>query len=545
MTDNQNSVSPSTANLPSTRLSLAHLRESLARPTDALPLDLFRIMVGVLVFAYFLRTLFEARDFSGPDGLIDHQLTRQVFWFTRLGLFQPGMSLAVFQTIFLIACLGSWALILGYRVKLFAALLYVIAVCTYRWNFLVMYVDDSIMHLVLFWMLLLPVGRTLVLSEWRAEGKGVWQRWKRQTVPSVAVRCFLWNLALIYLVAGLWKWTSPMWREGTALYAVLKLPISLMPDFWGPEHLSALKILNYSALVLEPIFPLIFILPKGHYAKYGLLLGLLGFHIGTLVTLQIPFANIACIAAMIIPFGGELMDRLRRERPVSQPARAPARLGLSGAVALVFVTNLTLAMLSSIILPKWRVPSRRYYASASMAGNTLGGNITNASAADCCGASDLDQEEAEGLQPLQMTLFSSLWCMGIAQQYQLFNWIDERNYSVHYRVIEYEGDTPAREIEPGTLFLQSTRGVLLQFYLHGITWARIPRQQQAELRRSLQLRFARRYCQGFQPRGIVAAYSTLERILPGGNRVEESDVLFMKFSCRDGEPRMETMNLDP
>ena len=99
------------------------------------------------------------------------------------------------------------------------------------------------------------MGRTLILREWLVERGAAWRRWKCERVPGTATRCFLWNLALIYLVAGLWKWASPMWRDGIALYAVLKLPISLTPEFWGPEHLSLLKVLNYGALILEPRFP--------------------------------------------------------------------------------------------------------------------------------------------------------------------------------------------------------------------------------------------------------------------------------------------------
>ena len=483
------------------------------------------MLVGVLAFVYFLCALFEARDFSGPDGLIDHELSRELFWFTRLSLFQPGMSLATFQAIFLFACLCSGALILGYRVKTCAAILYLLAVCTYRWNFLVMYVDDSIVHLTLFWLLLLPVGRTLVLGEWRVERGAAWRRWKCERVPGAAARCFLWNLALIYVVAGLWKWTSPMWRDGTALYAVLKLPISLAPGFWGPEHLSLLKVLNYGALILEPLLPLIFILPKGHLAKYGLLLALFGFHVGTLATLQIPFANIACLAAMIIPFGGELMDRLRMGAPCPPARRAPARIGRSGAFALLFVAVLTLAMLSSVALPQWRAPTRRGYAEASRTRATAGG--------------------AEGLGPLQTALFSSLWSIGIAQQYQLFNWIDERNYSVRYQIIEYEGDTPVREIEPSAMFVESTRGVLLQFYLHGLTWMRVEPGRAAELRGSIQTRTARRYCRRFQPRGVVVVYATVERIVPGDMRDGEVPALLMRFSCDGGEPVMRAMNLDP
>src|SRR6185369_11991042 len=182
------------------------LRQSLARPTDALPLDIFRVLVGVVVFVYFLQILLAAADFSSPDGLIDHELSQKLFWFTRIGLFHPGLSLRFFQIVFVVACLCSVALIVGYRVKLAAFILYVIAVCTYRWNFLVMYVDDSVMHLSLFWLLVLPVGRTLVLKQWRADRRAAWERWKYEKVPSFTVRCLLWNLALIYIVAGLWKW---------------------------------------------------------------------------------------------------------------------------------------------------------------------------------------------------------------------------------------------------------------------------------------------------------------------------------------------------
>jgi hypothetical protein len=486
-------------------------------------------MVGVVVFIYFLQTFLDARNFSSPDGLIDHELSQSIFWFTRIGLFHPGLSLRFFQVIFLIACLCTWPLILGYRVKLFTAILYVIAVCTYRWNFLVMYVDDSIVHLALFWLLLLPVGRTLVMTDWLADRKGAWGRWKDQKVPGAAVRCMLFNLALIYLIAGLWKWTSPMWRDGTALYVILKTPISLAQDFWGPQHLPILKVLNYCALALEPLFPLIFILRKGHRVKYTLLLSLLGFHVGTLLTLKIPFANLICIGALVVPFGGELMERLRgRRASATEPLQAPLRLGLSGAIALVVVSALTLAMLTSALLPHWRTPPR---------------DESTFSIAD--DSTDVVQFEYEGLETLQWTFFSLLWCMGIAQQYQLFNWIDDRNYSYRYEINEYVGEKLARQFAPDTTFPRSARGNLLQLYLHRITWMRIPTDREHELRGSLQRRFARRHCQQFQPGGEVVIYSTLERVYPETNRIEVNRALFMSFRCQRGEPQMQIMNLDP
>ena len=52
--------------------------EALTGPGYALPLDLFRVLVGVLTLAYFWRAWREASLFSGPDGLLDHALQRRL-----------------------------------------------------------------------------------------------------------------------------------------------------------------------------------------------------------------------------------------------------------------------------------------------------------------------------------------------------------------------------------------------------------------------------------------------------------------------------------
>ena len=497
--------------------------------------------MGVLVFGYFLRTLSETRDFSGPDGLIDHELTLQIFWFTKISLFRPWMSLAIFQAIFIFACACSLALILGYRVKLAAAILYVIAVSTYRWNFLVMYVDDAIIHLVLVWMLLLPVGRTLTLKEYLSNRRDAWRIWKCRKAPGATVRCLVWNLALIYLVAGLWKWTSPMWRDGTAIYAVLRLPISLAPEFWGPQHLWILKALDYTTLTVEPLFPLIFVLPEGCRPKYGLLLALLAFHIGSVATLKIPFANLACMAAAVIPFGGELMKRIRKHDMEFQSAGAHWFDGLNAVLALSLVAILTMAMVSSVTLPQWRSPWGRNIQPDAQASTLAATTETEVGS-----VSEFDHGDHEGLGPWQMAFYAPLWCVGIAQQYQLFNWIDERNYSVRYQVLENDGRSHSRELDSSTMFLQSTRGILLQFNLLGLTWARTPPGRRSELRKSIYTRVARRYCEITRPRGNISVYSTLERIT-AAKPVSDPSVpnLMMQFSCHEGEPQFQTMYLDP
>ncbi|MDP9352271.1 MAG: hypothetical protein M3P51_12095, partial [Chloroflexota bacterium] len=324
-------------------------------PVDAGPVDLFRALVGLLSSAYFLSAFREAELISAPEGLLDHALVRELFWYTRLSFFHPGMGLAAFRTIYALASAASLLLVIGVWIKPVSAGLFVLAVSTYRWNFPTTYVDDAIVHLMLLWVLLLPTGHTLTLPEWRAHRGAALARWKAARVPGAGVRCFLANLGLLYLVAALWKLTSPLWRDGFALYAVLKTAVSRAPEYWRPGHLRVLRVATYAALVLELLCPLALILPVHHALKWLLGVAMLGFHVGIIATMKIPFANVACIAAGVLVFRSEIMQALRRgESPPSSDEDPNTNLDISARAAALLVTLIALAMASDVLRPRWR-----------------------------------------------------------------------------------------------------------------------------------------------------------------------------------------------
>ena len=91
--------------------------------------------------------------------------TLTVYWITSSYNIFSGLRVSVCFSLasHSRACTSCWAglcgclgYVFGYRVRLCASVLFVIAVSTYRWNFLVIYVDDAFMHLLLFWFMLLP-----------------------------------------------------------------------------------------------------------------------------------------------------------------------------------------------------------------------------------------------------------------------------------------------------------------------------------------------------------------------------------------------------
>src|SRR5215470_99458 len=391
------------------------LRAWLLAETYALPLDLLRILGGLLCVTYFVALLLQAEDFSNPDGLLDHVLIQRILWFTRLSLFQPGITLAGLYILLGLACVGAWGIVLGYRVRLCAGVLFAIAVSTYRWNFLVIYVDDAFMHLLLFWFMLLPVGKTLRPWELRQGWHACMSRWRQVTVSGTVPWCFLANICLVYFVAGLWKFTSSLWQQGFALYATLRLPIAYVPDFWQPQHLHFLQLLNYLTLVVEPLIPILLLCRPGYPAKWCGLLCQLGFHLGILLTLPLPFVNLGLLGTSVLFFRAEILQWLRRGEAHPLALGQTSRLNRSGGLALVFLLVLSLAVARGTPV----------------------------------------------LGILYQPAYAFLWVVGIAQEYHLFDWIDKMNYHVTYRVSAQRPDGTTQPLDPVSLFPRSLRATLL------------------------------------------------------------------------------------
>src|SRR5499427_1407133 len=247
---------------------------------NALPMDIFRILAGFLCLIYFVTLGLDAKDFSASTGLINHTLSYELFSFTRLGLFHGTLPAYFFYIVYgapVLFCIpiffGSWK-----RIFLFLAFLF--AVSAYRWNFLVIYVDDVVMHLLLFWLILLPLGKTLKLFNRFVQSRKPELKTGPVLVGTFELKAFIYNICLIYWIAGFSKLTSPMWQEGTALYVVLKLPIARFPAMWNLDQLIVLRWLNHVALITEIAIPFLLI------QKRSLVLKVLGgtmqilFHLG-------------------------------------------------------------------------------------------------------------------------------------------------------------------------------------------------------------------------------------------------------------------------
>lgn len=321
-----------------------------------------------------------------------------------------------------------------------------------------------------------------------------------------------------------------MWLDGSALYAVLKLPISYAPDFWGPQHVDLLRYGSYLALVIEILLPLLVVLPSGHRAKWALLVAFLGFHVGIIATLRIPYANVACIAAVVLLFRDEIMQLVRRRSaPVIEPSACPRQVGVAGVVSVVVVTLLALNMSTKALFvkPMWRHRQHREpIVSRLVLPEQVATSLRPASIRDIYRRAD-----RPGLAVVPGGIASVLWIAGFCQVYQLFDWIDERNFQVRYEI--WENGT--KQIPAEALFPPNARSVLLQSYLNDVLWTPVPLSHRATLRRSLYERFAARYCRRYPTTGEIRVDVRLSRTYVDGptiDRVPSREL--MRFEC-DGD----------
>jgi hypothetical protein len=108
----------------------------------------------------------------------------------------------------------------------------------------------------------------------RAPGEAIWP-----------LRLVQFQLALMYLSAGLWKMGNPDWRSGVALYYVLNNPVYRRVPGDVPSALfGALVALNYLTLFWELAFP---ILVWFRRTRLVMLLTGIALHLGMLTTMEV------------------------------------------------------------------------------------------------------------------------------------------------------------------------------------------------------------------------------------------------------------------
>lgn len=465
------------------------IKEWLFLDTWAIPVDIFRILSGILLFSYFLNLLLEVEDFSSLNGLIDHDYFLEHFKSLKINFFQSGSNENIFRVLTIVGCFGSLGLFLGIRTRIISAALYIIAVSIQRWNFAVIYVDDITIHLLLFWLILLPTGSTLLIHDLFRHGKSSFKKWSGIKVPGVAVNCFLLNVCWIYFFAGITKVVVDYWQDGFALYPILLLSISRVRDLINPDIFPFLKVATYIVLVIEISLPLFLLSPRGSITKWlGLALQIF-FHVGIIATLRIPYANIALIASAVLFYREELMHLIHKI------IRFNHNVDIKKGLKIVSVTSIVYLILVTVSVCRF-IPY---------------------------------------VDKVAWPATYVLWSVGTVQQYHLFDWIYRFNFHKQ-QTIEFRkhGErNPFKLPHSNEIIPDTVRHSLTELRLYDVRWVLfIPPKNRAEFKKDLKLRIAQRACRRINDNGHFRITTTLHRVTPDNISLNKKPAVYEdSFYC--------------
>ncbi len=195
------------------------------RGRRALTLDVFRVLAGLALLGYFLDlyrvapVLLESHGLYAPE---DFPLAAFAVGTPWLG---SGLSVEALRAVVALGILGTLGIVLGVTPRLCSAVLFVLSVSMFRALFPITHLDDYVVVSTLFFLVLLPVGKTLCVSRGCLRPQ-TWRQWPRTRVPALGTNLFLIHVLVLYGNVWLWIRFSPSWpNEPLAIVALSTIPV--------------------------------------------------------------------------------------------------------------------------------------------------------------------------------------------------------------------------------------------------------------------------------------------------------------------------------
>ena len=243
-----------------------------------------------------------------------------------------------------ILAVAAAALLVGYHTRIATF------VCWFLWasiqmrNWNLLHGADSVVRMLLFWSLFLPLGARFSLDARRARAP-----LRESSVLSVASVALLLQFVFLFVVAGIQK-IGPEWHvDGTAIGMVMRGDYARHPFAdWALHFPGILKVLSLGTVPFEVLVPpLIFFPYRTPYVRMLVFAAYLGFQIGLWFGMTIylfNYVSFACSLAVLPTLFWEKLEakwpRLRSPEPGTGDARAtPSRRG-----AGFFVAQATVAL---------------------------------------------------------------------------------------------------------------------------------------------------------------------------------------------------------
>jgi hypothetical protein len=280
---------------------------------DLRSLALFRIVLALLVPANLAN---RATDLSAHytdagvlprSDLIEQVLSR---WSLSLNLMN-GQSF--FQALlFGVAALAALGLLVGYRTRLMNFVVWALVLSIQMRNPLVNGLGETLLHLLLFWGMFLPLGAYWSVDRAR---KAAPPRLSMRFVSLATAALFL-QIAFVYWFAAIWK-SGPQWREdGTALFYVLSFDQITTPFGSYLLHFpKLLEVMTFATIGFEAFGPFLLFYPFFNGpVRTAAVLAFMSLHFGIWLTMDIgifPWISAFCMVCFLPGWFWEKAAKLR------------------------------------------------------------------------------------------------------------------------------------------------------------------------------------------------------------------------------------------
>lgn len=218
--------------------------------------------------------------------------------------------------LFALAALGALSMLVGYRTRLATFAVWLLILSIQLRNPLVLTGGDTLLHLLLFWSIFLPLGAVWSIDRVRASDAS---SGRHTNAPQLCMRFFSVGTVALFLQIALMYWITAInksgeeWRwDGTALYYALSFDRGSTE--FGSYLLNfplLLTILTFATLALESLGPFALFSPVVNGPlRTATVAVFMGFHFGILATLSVGLFSLYAALCMVCFLPGWFWDSL-------------------------------------------------------------------------------------------------------------------------------------------------------------------------------------------------------------------------------------------
>lgn len=295
-------------------------------PQSTAPVEVIRIVFGVLATAWMLSLVPVLDPFFGADGVITARQLPAGGW----TLFTLTLGTPFVWVMWVAGLLAAVALTVGFRTRVAALVVFVVMMSVTRSAPLAFNAGDALLRILAFYVLLMPAGSAVSVDRWRADRANVWSFPRR---APWALRLAQIQLSVIYISTVWEKAGGAHWRDGTAVsYAVRIGEVSRVPvPSFVTDSLLLTQLATYGTLAGELA---VGVLVWNRTARpYVLAIGVL-LHLSIELTLAVGFFSMAIVtlylaflpperAEQVLRWVRDRVAHLGRRRPDAVPRSAP------------------------------------------------------------------------------------------------------------------------------------------------------------------------------------------------------------------------------